>query len=76
MGDPCESRSTTDECGSGEVCETIDDGSLYCLALCSDDEECAAGESCSGVSGGSLKACHPKSDDDCAFDDNKDCDEI
>jgi hypothetical protein len=77
VGDPCESRGATDECASDEVCDATDDGSLYCLQLCSDHDDCASGEACNGVSKGSLKACHPKSEDDldsgddCAFDDSK-----
>lgn len=69
VGDPCDSRGSSGECDGNQVCDSIDDGSLYCLQICSDHSDCASGERCNGVSGNDLKACHPESDDD-AFDDD------
>lgn len=67
VGDPCSDVGSGSECRSNEICDSIDDGSSYCLQLCSDHDDCASGERCNGVSGNDVKACHPEGDED--FDD-------
>lgn len=69
VGDPCDSPGSSSECNGNEICDSIYDGSAYCLQICSEHSDCASGERCNGVTNDDVKACHPEGDDD-TFDDD------